>query len=981
MSRIRSWILVFGTLATVAGVPPTTLTAQTPEESYRVTLLRATLPGHDLEIADQISSALTDAGFDVSLIDGDDLCSVSVVNTDTCDLLVLPSAHALPVDSLDPLTAYIQEGGDILALRAPAYQTPLGKVGPKWLSRQDWREMLRAQQTEHLLFNFENEDLTAWERHTNEPESPFTAELDPGHDGKALHIHIGRMSGWDGLASPFLENPFPDGHELTCFYAKGAGETDTLSLEAVEKDGSRWIAVFPVTDTWQRIVLTPEDFDFWQSVPNRGHPGDRFNPQNAQRLKFGVAWTHTGQRGGEYEFYIDELGTASNPHGEFPALLRRIKPIEGLCPEYKFYTIHDIADLKTRGTIESLPMPVPADILAHHPRPTGKGFNKGRDSRWIPLIDALAPDQEWRGAPSVCVADFNGSLRTTFSVQNPTWYRDQIVREFIVGTVRRMAKGIFFQEAGSEFFTYRENTPVILGAQIANYSKTDSTNLTVEFTLRGDGTGSTIRISRPVAVSAGEVECISQPITLPDEANEFELTIQILEDRRVLDTIDQSLSVFRPKPESERVFITAHDGDFYLGKNKWYVHGVNYMPSTGIAIDNGSDFEYWIGKRPYDPEFIQRDLERCRNMGLNSVSIFLYHRSVDSYNLLDILRRCENLGLRVNLSIRPGTPMHYDWDAWKEIILKHRLWEIDTIYAYDIAWEPFFGTVEQRRQYDSQWREWIINKYGSISKAERQWSYSGPRFDGAVSTPTHEHLGEDGPHRTMVADYRQFVDELIHKKYAAAAQKIRKIDSNHLISFRMTVTGDPTFDGSRKMPYDFKGVAKCMDFLSPEGYGRIGDWERVKPGMFTVTYARYCAPDKPVLWAEAGVSTWNRQTRETDPDLLEFQGNYFADFYKMVIESYSNGIVWWWYPGGFRTNENSDFGIINPDGTDRPATKTIRRFADEVLAERTIPEPDYFIEVDRDADARGLFGMYKRVEDEYWNAVESGKTVGLQEKL
>ena len=39
-----------------------------------------------------------------------------------------------------------------------------------------------------------------------------------------------------------------------------------------------------------------------------------------------------------------------------------------------------------------------------------------------------------------------------------------------------------------------------------------------------------------------------------------------------------------------------------------------------------------------------------------------------------------------------------------------------------------------------------------------------------------------------------------------------------------------------------------------------------------------------------------------------------------------DGVAWWWYPGGYRVNERSDFGIINPDGTDRPVTKVIREF-------------------------------------------------------
>ena len=194
----------------------------------------------------------------------------------------------------------------------------------------------------------------------------------------------------------------------------------------------------------------------------------------------------------------------------------------------------------------------------------------------------------------------------------------------------------------------------------------------------------------------------------------------------------------------------------------------------------------------------------------------------------------------------------------------------------------------------------------------------------------------------------------------------------------MTVTGDPTFDGADRMPYDFPGVARSMDFMAPEGYGRIGSWQRVRPGIFTVAYARACAPGKPVLWAEAGTNAWDTRQQRTGTEGLDFQRTFYTDFYRMVLESYSNGVVWWWYPGGFRVNERSDFGIINPDGTDRPVTKVIRQFADRVLAPRAIPTPDTWIELDRDADARGLYGAYQHVAGEFWRALEAGQTPGLK---
>ena len=97
----------------------------------------------------------------------------------------------------------------------------------------------------------------------------------------------------------------------------------------------------------------------------------------------------------------------------------------------------------------------------------------------------------------------------------------------------------------------------------------------------------------------------------------------------------------------------------------------------------------------------------------------------------------------------------------------------------------------------------------------------------------------------------------------------------------------------------------------------------------------------------------------------------------MVLQSGANGAVCWWYPGGFRTNENSDFGILNPDGTDRPATVVLRKYAEQVTRPRDIPKPTVWIDFDPD-DPAGIEGIYKKVSSKYWQAVESGQTPGLR---
>jgi hypothetical protein len=961
-----------------------------PADKYAIALLKDDkLPNHDPKLADEFAELLRKDGHEVTLINADLLCNRFAVTTDRFDMLFLPACHTLPGEAGPVIKRYCDKGGDLAALGTPAFRNILTKVGDKWLSHDGWRKLLVEQPTARVLFDFESEDLAKWQRHTNAPQSPITRELAPGKEGKALHVVIPNMTGWDGFASPKLDKPFPNGHSLTCLWAKGVGETDRLMLEWREKDGSRWIATFLVGGEWQRVVLAPSDFKLWQSVKSRGGPGDCFRPENAEQLVLGVAHTHTGPRAGRYEFLIDQLGTTPAPADLASPQFLSPPILENFSPSYKFFEASGVGHMHWCSNFNLYaPRDTPrSEIFVPHPRPTGIGIGKERTWRWIPILIAYAKRHIWSIAPASAYVDFRTrSARLAIGISDAGWFSQPLPRKVLVALVHFVSSGLFIREAGTDAFTCGADGSTRFGTTVVNISRKtyEDARLRGEFNAEpteGQGEIHWVPVRIPTKFPPGAVCSTERALTLPRSGVAGFLAVTGLdEDHDYSDFLAHEVALPKARPAANRRFVTARDGDFWLDGKKWYPHGVNYMPSTGIGVEDNEYFEYWLDAKPYDPEFVQRDLERIKEIGFNSVSIFIYHRSLPANNLLDFLRRCDELGLKVNLSLRPGTPMDYKWEEWKEIIEKNRLWEQDVIWAYDIAWEPFFGTEAERRPYDPLWREWLVKKHGSIEAAEKAWGMPAPRLDGLATGPSGQQLTRDGEHRKFVSDYRRFADELVHERYLDAYKKIKAIDPNHLISFRMTVTGDPTYNWDQNMPYDFQGVAKAMDFLAPEGYGRLGDWEKVKAGLFTVAYARMCAPDKPVFWAEAGCSVWDTEAMQPDPAKLDFQARFYRDFYRMMLESHSNGVAWWWYPGGYRVNERSDYGIINPDGTDRPVTKVIREFGPKLTAERTIPKPDVWIEIDRDADARGLFGVYERVKDQFWKAIEAGKVPGLRWK-
>ena len=407
--------------------------------------------------------------------------------------------------------------------------------------------------------------------------------------------------------------------------------------------------------------------------------------------------------------------------------------------------------------------------------------------------------------------------------------------------------------------------------------------------------------------------------------------------------------------------------------------GSTICPRPESASRIGTISSIGSAPAPYDPEVIARDLHHIKDLGMNAISIFIYYDSLEAQNLLDLLRMAEDLDLKVNLSLRPGTPLDFHWNEMRALIEHYRLAQHDAIFALDLAWEPLWGNQEARRRWDADWAAWITERYGSIEAAEKDWGLPLPRDpEGHPTNPTDRQVVDDGPWRPMVAAYRRFLDTLLYEHYSRARRLVRSLDPNHHISFRMTEAGDPTFSWFGQLPYDWPYLAAAVDILEPEAYGRIGPWDRVKPGWFEFEYARWAAPELPMVWAEAGTSVWDRAQMKASGGNLEFQKDYYADFYRMLIQSGADGVFFWWYPGGFRTNEISDFGIINPDGSDRPVTKVIRAQAGRFINGPDARPIDHWLETDRDAHPAGIAGIYEATKDEFWRLIDAGRTPGLR---
>jgi len=940
-------------------------------------------PGLDRDLAADVARAIESTGASVTRLNAQDLCNTPLVTPERFDLLVLVSPERFPAEALETVRTFTDGGGDLMVLGGPAFAEPLWEYGGQWVGADSLRERLADLPGKGRVFDLATEDLAKWSTEANAASGSGIAVdgTAPG-GGPAAHLAIRSLTGWCSFLSPEIASPPTIDDCVFLLRVKSEGRTGQLLIEARERDGSRWMAVVPLTGDWKPVAVLPRDFQYWHdsASPGRGGPGDSFHPTNLARLGLGLAFTHTPTvGGGDHDIWVSGIDVAPL-EGEVRDLVRatdRVEPIgmEGVAPSYKLFPIGDCASLSPdpRQLLwAGGDLPVPSEVLGIHPRPQGTGIEKKRRWRFIPLLRAVHSDGRLAGFPAALVLNSNRSAVASFPIRDLGFFRSPEVLGSLAKLARRMLDGVYLYEGGSRYFAYRDGEQVRLGAKVAAYGRGSAAcEARVAVTPEGSAEAA-FAWAGPVDAGA-PAETTWAPERL--DARGYRVSVSLVRGGVEIDRLEHPITVWRPKDKPS--FMTTAGGDFIVDEHKWYAHGVNYMPSSGIATEDGPYFEFWLDPQPYDPDIIEWDLAEVERIGFNMISVFIYYRSIDSHNLWDLIARCERHGLKVNLSLRPGTPMDFRWDEMRALIERQDLARCDTIFAYDLAWEPVFGPYDARSQWDPQWENWVVRKYGGIAGAEAEWGVPIPRRDGKVTGPSDAQVASDGEWRKLAIDYRRFVDDLVHEKYAEARRLVRSVDPNHLVGFRGNVTGDPTC-GQGWLPYDFRALEGAVDIMEPEGYGRIGDWSQVKPGWFSCAYARAVAPDTPLMWAEFGYSIWDSANMRQSGDAAEFQGRFYRDFYEMVLRSGASGSVCWWFPGGFRYGENSDFGIINPDRTWRPVTRVIHEYADRIKAERDRPAPDVVIDIDRYRYANGIQGVYEQVRDAFWRAVDEGKTPGLK---
>ncbi|OHB76307.1 MAG: hypothetical protein A2Z34_05820 [Planctomycetes bacterium RBG_16_59_8] len=262
--------------------------------------------------------------------------------------------------------------------------------------------------------------------------------------------------------------------------------------------------------------------------------------------------------------------------------------------------------------------------------------------------------------------------------------------------------------------------------------------------------------------------------------------------------------------------------------------------------------------------------------------------------------------------------------------------------------------------------EWEIEVVPAGAPVQEIVSYPAP-----VLGAEDDDLGSTTANNPAFA-FRRCVDLETSARFSRVIRRIRQIDPNHLISCRQGWGGNGSDPHARYYPLELYATAPHLDFLSPENYEFMDflESDTILGAMAAIeAYCRWASDGHPVFWAEAAFTPMN------DPDEahLDKQAAYFGLFISHMLSTLADGVTFWWWPGGTRLDEDSDFGVTNADRTPRPAAEAMAARSAEATAERATPSATTLGIVDLFTDPRGFPGIYEAHRSAALAAAQAGR--------
>lgn len=403
----------------------------------------------------------------------------TVFNAKEYGTVVIAGIETMTNASKKAIQDYMNSGGRILTLGGPAFERTLYDLDGEWYERDEYLttviDQLDEDHKQLIIDTSSASEVKKFERATDAPGNKYTLKVgDYGLEGSSAQMfhEVENLSNWDNLIYRFTKpvSVANDGLTALTFYAKAMDDhTTSLYVEVTDSNNSRWIATAPLSEAWEYHVLIPTDFTWWHDSEATQSDVPNFN--GMKKLVIGFARSGQAIAKGHHSYCISDIVLVSTPDIERENYLA----IDSLAPMYELYPITNGAELVTSSNqvyVSDRDYVLSNEIVSCSPGRQGLGFNNGRTSRFIPLIEVKDKDglhsgyAAWMHIFSCAQTNINGkmegSMLACFSSVSEEFYNADGIAA-VVETVKVMTRSAFIVEGGTDEFIYiDENTQSIM---------------------------------------------------------------------------------------------------------------------------------------------------------------------------------------------------------------------------------------------------------------------------------------------------------------------------------------------------------------------------------------------------------------------------------------------------------------------------------------------------------------------------------------
>lgn len=868
-------------------------------------------------------------------------------------VLLVDHPRLLPVESWYPLAAYVEQGGALLLVGPHPFAAAVSGVGADRRTREEHLADIMKSAVADESFS----RVRVWPHENDQgiPKGRLRTADAQELPWPAIYVETGDLNRWDAICSGTISNGLGDCAALA-FYARGTPHTTRLVIEASTAE-ERWVSSVPLTEAWQPIVLPFTTFvqrnDFGLPPPAES----TLDPRRVRGMRIGIFTDVETQSPRAEGFGISDVRLLDDVDPAARNALPSIfAPLE---PSRRYAAAGDILQNQETGsrihlhgtTCDSASQPLP---------PRADGIH-----RWIPVFSLLDESEATTGWPASIYLSGrpDGTTRAWgwigLNAGSPGFSR---LKAVVAQTAARLHDSRFLLQAGTSGYSCSPGEPLAVTA-VADARDSDIARLRVAAELLDSG-GRVLRrvVSDPLQRAAeGRPARVELYLgTAPSTRSHMEVfhVRTVLEDvtgrGTAYDSIQQPLAVLRPAgPVPVEDWLATTGSRFTFHKRPVFLFGVEYSPG-----DPGTC--HWLDADVFSPARLQLDLTRLEQLGVNALRVSV-NDPAQAPQFRYFLEEVARHNQWVLLSIPGLDPLSPDWERAAELIEALKLPYRHRVFALDASPGPRLGAYAERARWDDAWTAWLTEQFGSIEHARECLADSLWFKDGYPTSPPDEALSVDGDHRTGVACYRRFTEDLISRRLGAVKRFLHQKGCRQLICADQggLLMGDP--GAEFEMPIDPAGLALHLDFLCLPAAGLQGPAARFHEAAFWAAYARGVSDRKPVVWMGFASSVGSAPSAVD----LEWQADQVGRILDLGIRSYSSGCFLRADRVDHTARRFEDHQLLEVDGSPRPAGRVVLEFANRLRREKQLPRVWSGREMLRYEQANGLSALWNRWRNTY----------------